>query len=329
MSYDDAESVRDLARKHNCEVTTVAMRNTHLVTMREFLISRNLSEDEPVTINRQRHALREERRRQTPKEERLTAAQWREILAHYERRCAYCGALGPLQKEHRIPLVRGGRDSADNIVPACPECNRRKADMTDDVFRVIVGWGDAYLLECGHESAIDYRYPTEPYRACYACGTMPAALPAGHRHRPRWLGLEPEPGAVVEGSGGNVPLSRTDGGQGEAAPVQPLPSPRGVLRKIVRPKTSPLVGIMDIGDRLVAQRGVMAGGRAWFKPSWDVQPVRLLGTPVDIDRYVAQAGLSAWEWPEDWSLRYWWVHMAGSNSREAMRRDRYYLEVWA
>jgi DNA adenine methylase len=42
MSYDDAEGVRDLARKHNLEVATVTMRNTHLVTMKELLIGRNL-----------------------------------------------------------------------------------------------------------------------------------------------------------------------------------------------------------------------------------------------------------------------------------------------
>jgi DNA adenine methylase len=42
ISYDDTEYIRDLARRHNFEVTTVAMRNTHLATTRELLISRNL-----------------------------------------------------------------------------------------------------------------------------------------------------------------------------------------------------------------------------------------------------------------------------------------------
>jgi len=42
ISYNDAEYIKDLAKKHNFEVTAVAMRNTHLAKMRELLISRNL-----------------------------------------------------------------------------------------------------------------------------------------------------------------------------------------------------------------------------------------------------------------------------------------------
>src|SRR2546423_1781968 len=35
-------------------------------------------------------------------------AEWLTLLAYYEDRCGYCGAGGPLQADHRLPLCRGG-----------------------------------------------------------------------------------------------------------------------------------------------------------------------------------------------------------------------------
>ena len=41
--------------------------------------------------------------------------------------CHYCG--GPAQsRDHVVPRSRGGRNIAENIVPACLPCNQRKAD---------------------------------------------------------------------------------------------------------------------------------------------------------------------------------------------------------
>jgi 5-methylcytosine-specific restriction endonuclease McrA len=43
--------------------------------------------------------------------------------------CHYCGgnfAPGELTMDHLVPLVRGGKSSRNNIVPACKECNNRK-----------------------------------------------------------------------------------------------------------------------------------------------------------------------------------------------------------
>ena len=44
-------------------------------------------------------------------------------------RCHYCGKAVPpreLTMDHLIPLVRGGRTTKGNLVPACKECNNKK-----------------------------------------------------------------------------------------------------------------------------------------------------------------------------------------------------------
>ena len=65
----------------------------------------------------------------------FTTAEWRALVARYDGRCAYCGAVGPLQVEHRVPLCRGGTNSIENIVPACLSCNMRKHRLTEEEFR--------------------------------------------------------------------------------------------------------------------------------------------------------------------------------------------------
>lgn len=48
------------------------------------------------------------------------------LLAEGDRACAYCGREGTLQWEHIIPRSRGGPDTIDNQVLACPPCNAAK-----------------------------------------------------------------------------------------------------------------------------------------------------------------------------------------------------------
>ena len=57
----------------------------------------------------------------------LTQEQWEAILTLHSNRCAYCGRDGVrLEKEHVVPLSKGGPTTADNIVPACRSCNASK-----------------------------------------------------------------------------------------------------------------------------------------------------------------------------------------------------------
>lgn len=64
-----------------------------------------------------------------------TFKEWQELLVAYAHRCAYCGHSGVMTKDHRIPLIRGGGNSIENILPACPPCNQRKGGLTEDEFR--------------------------------------------------------------------------------------------------------------------------------------------------------------------------------------------------
>jgi 5-methylcytosine-specific restriction endonuclease McrA len=64
-------------------------------------------------------------------EGKLTLVEWREILTYFGNRCAYC--LEPLAaptRDHVIPVARGGKHVAANIVPACNDCNGRKQART-------------------------------------------------------------------------------------------------------------------------------------------------------------------------------------------------------
>jgi 5-methylcytosine-specific restriction enzyme A len=52
---------------------------------------------------------------------------WKRRLA--VGRCGYCGRPTPpraLTMDHRVPLVRGGRSTRGNVVPACKACNNAK-----------------------------------------------------------------------------------------------------------------------------------------------------------------------------------------------------------
>ncbi|MDY6875135.1 MAG: HNH endonuclease [Chloroflexota bacterium] len=55
----------------------------------------------------------------------------REILRRDEYRCQYCGKrVSQLTIDHIVPRYRGGQHSWENLVAACPQCNRRKGGRT-------------------------------------------------------------------------------------------------------------------------------------------------------------------------------------------------------
>ncbi len=64
-------------------------------------------------------------------EAKLTAAEWCDLIAYYDGRCAYCFAKPlRLEKDHVMPISRGGHHVKSNVVPACRICNAEKHDKT-------------------------------------------------------------------------------------------------------------------------------------------------------------------------------------------------------
>jgi 5-methylcytosine-specific restriction enzyme A len=76
-------------------------------------------------------------RRERAKARELRATSW------WKGRCApgvchYCGAevgAKALTMDHLVPIVRGGRSSKDNVVPACKPCNNAKRHKLGFEFR--------------------------------------------------------------------------------------------------------------------------------------------------------------------------------------------------
>jgi 5-methylcytosine-specific restriction endonuclease McrA len=62
---------------------------------------------------------------------------WKRRLS--EGRCYYCGKEFPpkeLSMDHIVPLIRGGKSTKGNMVPACKDCNNRKKHMLP------IEWGE-------------------------------------------------------------------------------------------------------------------------------------------------------------------------------------------
>jgi 5-methylcytosine-specific restriction endonuclease McrA len=91
----------------------------------------------------------EQLRRERDKARELRRSQWwKNRIARGT--CHYCGAQVPskeLTLDHVVPLVRGGRSTRGNCVPACKECNSKKQHLLP------VEWVD-YLESLGKNEAI-------------------------------------------------------------------------------------------------------------------------------------------------------------------------------
>lgn len=62
----------------------------------------------------------------------LTSEEWLDILKEYKYKCVYCGKEFNLfdrpEKDHIIPISKGGHNTKENIVPACKSCNSKKGN---------------------------------------------------------------------------------------------------------------------------------------------------------------------------------------------------------
>lgn len=65
----------------------------------------------------------------------LTAKEWLDILEKNNYKCAYCGIefnedTLP-ERDHIIPISKGGNNIKENIAPACKSCNLKKSNKLD------------------------------------------------------------------------------------------------------------------------------------------------------------------------------------------------------
>jgi 5-methylcytosine-specific restriction endonuclease McrA len=61
----------------------------------------------------------------------FTEQEFKDKYIEYNGCCAYCGrpiAYDKVQRDHVVPLARGGNNFISNIVPACRPCNSMKGD---------------------------------------------------------------------------------------------------------------------------------------------------------------------------------------------------------
>jgi 5-methylcytosine-specific restriction endonuclease McrA len=67
------------------------------------------------------------KRRRAAGRKSFTAAEWLALLAAYDGKCGYCGVAGPLEIDHRIPLIRGGTNTIENIIPRVPGLQQKRS----------------------------------------------------------------------------------------------------------------------------------------------------------------------------------------------------------
>lgn len=60
----------------------------------------------------------------------LTFQEWLDILKKYKYSCFYCGKEFDLfdlpTRDHIVPIIKGGDNTKENVVPACRSCNSKK-----------------------------------------------------------------------------------------------------------------------------------------------------------------------------------------------------------
>ena len=115
-------------------------RETHVEQMREYVDKNreainkwkaDYKRTDKGKASAQRYkANRRSRKRSSPNT--LTFNEWLEILREYNYRCAYCGIAfdgkNRPERDHVIPVSKGGGNTKDNIVPSCRLCNAKKGD---------------------------------------------------------------------------------------------------------------------------------------------------------------------------------------------------------
>jgi 5-methylcytosine-specific restriction endonuclease McrA len=83
---------------------------------------------ESIQVQRRVHRRKRETRLRASKalNKFHTEAEWMALLTRHGGRCAICGSTKRIERDHIMPLSRGGTDDIGNIQPLCKTCNCRK-----------------------------------------------------------------------------------------------------------------------------------------------------------------------------------------------------------
>ena len=57
-----------------------------------------------------------------------------------KNRCKYCKTRVNLTLDHKIPIIKGGKDDVKNLQCLCKKCNGMKSSLTDKQIRSLFRW---------------------------------------------------------------------------------------------------------------------------------------------------------------------------------------------
>lgn len=100
----------------------------HLELVRERAKKYKHSHELTLTLSRRRRAKLAE------VEGNFSQEDFKTLCRDFDYKCAYCSEEVPLVPDHMAPLVRGGSNYIDNIIPACKSCNSSKGDKSVEEF---------------------------------------------------------------------------------------------------------------------------------------------------------------------------------------------------
>lgn len=64
----------------------------------------------------------------------LSLDDWKDCMLHFKGSCAYCGKpegrakADKMDRDHLVPISKGGKTERSNVIPACRTCNRGRGN---------------------------------------------------------------------------------------------------------------------------------------------------------------------------------------------------------
>lgn len=147
-----------------------------------ILIARGLIDEanQPLAWERRQYlsdtsATRVQKHRQKRREAGLTSQDWisprvrKEVFDRDANACVYCSSGDDLCIDHKVPVIRGGNNSADNLQAVCRTCNADKRNMTHEEY---LNWdGRVTLLK--RPQSTDTDTDTEVEKKIKSCVVVP------------------------------------------------------------------------------------------------------------------------------------------------------------